>query len=453
MLSPIGKRCYRCEDEVGPGCAKCKFEDETERVIYDICEGDYEKNDKGFCTKKYSYDKKIPNCLIYEDSISNPKRLLASVRSCKICNDGFYLDRGRCNEIFLERCSFKSMTNINKPIYDECKKFCEMNYYPIVDYKENNEEIEEILKNIKIIDDSLKKEIKDIIENGKLCINNVDENNGLRKCIKIEYDLNKKKYKCSKCIDGYKLDNSNNKCVQRTDVEKNETKQECNSETIIIEAEKGSFCEKPIDLLEGCGNGTKADTHYANTIYNCYNCIDEYMLLYSYFYKRYICLGKYAKEITSAIELPEDAYVGIDKDTDIKDDGTCYISEAFTPDGQNCYLCKNKEVGMPGCNGPCNYSIKRPNLLECEGECLSGYLETSKGVCESCDIVNKGCLNCIYKNDFPIVYSDFKRQNRFECTECDEGYQLATNDFICHHCNEFGFTYCDKCIKIKILMK
>ena len=62
---------------------------------------------------------------------------------------------------------------------------------------------------------------------------------------------------------------------------------------------------------------------------------------------------------------------------------------------------------------------------------------------------NKGCLNCIYKKDYPVGYSGFKRQNRFECIECDEGYQLATNDLICHHCTEFGFTYCDKCIKNK----
>ena len=156
--------------------------------------------------------------------------MLSDVRTkCKVCNDGFYLDEGNCKEIALDTCSFKSMTNFNKSIYDECKKFCEMNYYSIVDYKDNNEKIKNILKsNLKIIDDSLEQDIKDIIEKGKLCINNVDENNGLRKCIKIEYDLNTKNYKCTKCIDGYQLDNSNNRCVQKTEVEKNETKQECN---------------------------------------------------------------------------------------------------------------------------------------------------------------------------------------------------------------------------------
>ena len=103
---------------------------------------------------------------------------------------------------------------------------------------------------------------------------------------------------------------------------------------------------------------------------------------------------------------------------------------------------------MPGCKGSCTYSLERNNIIECERKCLSGYLETSKGVCESCDVVNKVCLNCIYNKNYPAEYSDFIRENRFECIECDEGYQLE-KDGICHHCSEFGFAYCDKCIKNK----
>ena len=448
MLSP-GRRCYRCEDEVGPGCAKCKFEDETEKVICEKCEEDYEQNNEGYCTRKYSYDKKVPNCLIYEDSISNSKRLLASVRSCKICHDGFYLDEGNCEEITLETCSFKHMTNFNKSIYDECKKFCEMNYYPIVDYKENNAKIEKILKkNLTITDNSIEKEIKDIIENGKLCESNIDDSNGLRKCIKIEYDLNTKKNKCLKCIEGYHLVDSNNRCVQKTEVEKNITKKECNSETIIIEAEKGTFCEEPKGDLRGCASIAKADTYYVNTIYNCLNCSNGFKPKFSFFFNRTICVKNTDKEITQAIELPEDAYSGIDKDPDIKDDGNCEIQDAFSPDGKNCYMCKNSQVGMPGCQGPCTYSNKREHIIECEGKCLSGYLDTSKGVCESCDIINKGCQKCNYTEYYPSGYSDFERQRRFECTKCDvgEGYKLTKNDGICHHCTEFGFTNCDKCL-------
>ena len=325
-----------------------------------------------------------------------------------------------------------------------------MNYYPIVDYKDNNERIQNILKNnLKISDDSSEIEIKNIIENGYLCINNINEKIELRKCIKIEYDLNTKNYKCSKCVDGYELVNSNNRCVQKTEVEKNITKQECNNETIFIIAENDTFCEKPIGELRGCANGTTAITQYVNTIYNCNNCSAGFLPKYSFFYKRNICVGSGDLEIDTAIELPEDAYIGIDKDTDIKEDGTCEVEDAFTPDGKSCYLCKNSEVGMPGCKGSCSYTNKRSHIIECEGECLTGYLETSKGVCELCGSVNKGCLECKYNKYYHAGFSDIVRANRFESTKCDEyeGYQLTEDDRQCHHCPEFGFTNCDKCYK------
>ena len=322
-----------------------------------------------------------------------------------------------------------------------------MMYYPIVDYKENNEKIINILKNnLNISYDSLNKKIKDIIENGKLCINNIDENIGLIKCFKIEYDSNSKNYKCLKCINGYQLDNSNKTCVLITEIgKKNISNRECSNEEILIRAEKDTFCEKPIGELEGCSNGTIADTKYVNTRYNCVKCIDFYEPIYSRYFDRILCVGAISPPIENVKKLSSDAYKGIDKDTDIED-GKCKIEETFTPDGENCYLCNNNKVGMPGCGGTCTYSLKRVNILECEGKCISGYLETSKGVCESCDVINKGCLNCTYKGDYPVGYSDFKRQNRFECLECDEGYQLA-KDGNCHHCFEFGFAYCEKCIK------
>jgi len=450
ILSPIGRKCYNCEDEVGPGCESCIFENETERVICEKCKEGYEINGEGYCTSKYSYDILVPNCLIYDNNDSISKRLLAAAVKCKKCNDGYYVNnRGKCAILSLEMCSLNSMFNFGRSIYDECKIFCEMMYYPIVDYKENNETIENILKNnINNSYDSLKTKIKDIIEDGKFCINNIDENNGLRKCIKIEYDSNSKNYKCLKCINGYQLDKSNNSCLLNTEIgKKNITKRECNSEEILIKAENDTYCEKPIGELEGCSNGTIADTKYINTRYNCVNCIDNYEPIFSHYFDRIICVGAISPPIENVKKLSSDAYKGIDKDTDIEN-GKCKIEKTFTPDGENCYLCNNKIVGMPGCNGTCTYSLKRINILECKGDCIQGYLETSKGVCESCDVINKGCLNCEYKKDYPDGYSDIKRQNRFECIECDEGYQLA-KDGNCHHCSEFGFAYCDKCIKNK----
>ena len=235
-----------------------------------------------------------------------------------------------------------------------------------------------------------------MIENDKLCINNI-ENNELKKCIKIEYNSNTKNYKCLKCSNGYQIDNSTNKCVLITKIEK--MQKECNSETIFIKSGNYTFCEKPIGELEGCANGTRANTQFINTIYNCYNCSDNYVPFFSHFFNRTICVGAKSPPIENTKILSSDAYKGIDKDTDIEN-GKCLIPNTFTPDGEICYLCNNYKVGMPGCEGSCTYSLKRNNIIECEGKCLLGYLETSKGICESCDKINKGCLNCIYNESY-----------------------------------------------------
>ena len=438
--------CFNCEDEVGPGCVKCGFGNQK-TVICEECKEDYYLNDDGYCIYKISDDNYDLNCLVYDHSIS--KIMLKADLRCKICNDGYYVNSsGWCESLSLQKCSFNSMFNSEKSIYDECINYCEMNYYPIVDYNVNNEKIKNILKNnLNISYDSLEKEIKDIIDNGKLCINNTDKKSDFRKCIKIEYNSNTKKYKCSKCIDGYQLANSTNRCVQITEIEnKNISKQECNNETILIQSGNYTFCEKSIGELEGCVNGT-ADTQYVNTLYNCYYCLDNYEPIFVSYFNRTMCVG-----IASSLpnkndkELSNDAYKGIDKNNYTLN-GTCESKEEFTPNGTDCYRCDNDIVGMPGCKGSCTYSKNRNNIIECQEECRPGYLETSKGVCELCDIVNKGCSNCIYK-DYPDGYPDFRRQRRFECTKCNEseGYQLG-KDGLCHHCTEFGFTNCDICIK------
>ena len=49
-----------------------------------------------------------------------------------------------------------------------------MMYFPIVDYKDNNEKIKNILKkDINISYESLEEDIQDILENGELGINNI----------------------------------------------------------------------------------------------------------------------------------------------------------------------------------------------------------------------------------------------------------------------------------------
>ena len=71
------------------------------------------------------------------------------------------------------------------------------------------------------------------------------------------------------------------------------------------------------------------------------------MILYWYkkiYFKRTVCIRAISLPLINSQELPSDAYKGIDKDYDIED-GNCLVKEAFTPDGENCYLCNNKKVG------------------------------------------------------------------------------------------------------------
>ena len=81
-------------------------------------------------------------------------------------------------------------------------------------------------------------------------------------------------------------------------------------------------------------------------------------------------------------------------------------------------------------------------------------MEISKGVCELCNIINKGCRECTYKEDYPDGYPDFRRQRRFECNKCNEseGYQLTKNG-LCYHYTEFWFTNGNICIKSTKLKK
>jgi len=143
-------------------------------------------------------------------------------------------------------------------------------------------------------------------------------------------------------------------------------------------------------------------------------------------------------------ELPENAYDGVEYDTKIDNNGKCGMEQAFTPNGIYCYACNNKYVGMSGCLGSCSYSLNRNNIIECEGKCSSGYIETSKGVCEFCNETNLGCISCHYDSAYYKGYTGFRRKRRFVCEDCEDGFKLG-KDGICHHCSELGFTNCERC--------
>ena len=453
-------KCYNCEDEVGPGCSKCTFE--GQKVVCQECKENYDLNSEGYCTNIQSYYTNIDYCSIYNYTIIKKRRLADKVKTfCLVCKDGYYKnEEGKCDSLSLEKCSIKSIIEFNLPIYEECKRFCQSNNYAMIDYKENNEKVNKLLKdkeNLSI--DSLEQNIKSIVDHGYLCLDNTGgHDNVLRKCYKAEYNGSDKNYKCIQCVDGYRLEE--NKCIQNNEIEKKENTdfsncdfietekkylscETChNNSDILVFSDKGNFCAKPEGELEGCISA-KANTDYIKTVYNCTQCSLNYLHYFSKFFKRSICVGR-SGSVERIHQLPSDAYKGIENDTTIVD-GHCVIDEAFTPDGERCYLCNNKKVGMPGCKGSCTYSLERNNIIECEEDkCKEGYLEVSKGVCEPCSNVNKGCKFCEYDTKYPDNYLGLKRKRRFKCNECEDGY-LKSDDGICHHCSELGFNYCDRC--------
>ena len=71
---------------------------------------------------------------------------------------------------------------------------------------------------------------------------------------------------------------------------------------------------------------------------------------------------------------------------------------------------------MVGCKGTCEFNLKRNISLKCEeGMCKTGYIEKTKGVCEPCDTINDGCIECHYEDNYFNGYYGFKRKRRFCC--------------------------------------
>ena len=92
--------------------------------------------------------------------------------------------------------------------------------------------------------------------------------------------------------------------------------------------------------------------------------------------------------------------------------------------------------------GTCTFSRKTNKDLECEEEgCKTGYLEKSKGLCEPCDTVKKGYIECHYDENYLSDYQGLKRKTRFVFDQSDEGY-LMSEDGTCHNCSELGFKNC-----------
>ena len=124
--------------------------------------------------------------------------------------------------------------------------------------------------------------------------------------------------------------------------------------------------------------------------------------------------------------------------------GQCEKEYLFTPDGQYCYRCDDEIIGMPGCKGGCDFSLNRNRILKCKGECKEGYIESSEGVCSSCNVISKGCHECHYENEYPDNYKGPKRARRFVCDYCEDGFMQSLSGE-CQDCEDLGLGNCSKC--------
>ena len=318
--------------------------------------------------------------------------------------------------------------------------------------------------------DSLNSNMKSLIINGYLCLGNSGsgkefEPKNLKKCSISEYIESNDSYICTQCLPGYSLDIETNTCKQSIKIDLNlhpglsncyienigESSNPIYSckycyyeyEDILVKTENGAkFCEFPEYELEGCTEAT-ADTTYLNNNYNCSNCSLNYLPYFSKFFNRKICQFIFSDIIRVNDQFDSTAFDGVENVTAV--DGKCENEKFFTPDNQKCYACNSREVGMVGCKGTCTFSTKRNNILECEeGQCKTGYLEKSKGLCEPCNTVNKGCIECHYDSNYLNDYKGLKRKRRFVCDQCEEGF-LRAEDGTCHNCTELGFSNCNKC--------
>ena len=184
-------------------------------------------------------------------------------------------------------------------------------------------------------------------------------------------------------------------------------------------------------------------TKYINITYNCNKCLNNYYPYYSKFFERKICQSIFDKQITE-INITKEKYNNTEY-IELNDEYNKEIKNFFTIDGKKFYQCNNKDVGMQGCKGACNFSLKRKDSLKCEEECETGYIEIKEGICELCEIINPGCYQCHYENNYPNIYDKINRERSFVCDFCEEGLVLVdgrcTEQKLCDYSN---LNYCEE---------
>ena len=418
------------------------------------------------------------NFKIYNEILKNINYNI--ITTCQSCQNGYFLnDDGICEKLEIENCTGSFILKNISSRENHCDNICYQKDYPFIYIKFKNNSIDFNIENY-INDDSiyqsrlyyiisynfdeLTNETKNIILNMTLCYDIYSDEklmNQFKGCDKVFYNQKDKSYQCFDCAYGYFLDLENNKCSNNiydyrqlidckienigTDLSPLYSCGSCysSSDTLVTLENGGKLCFHDYTLTN-CIE-VNASSNYINPVINCNSCKFNYFPFYSKYYGRTICQNIYEKiikykNITLDI-FEEEEYILAD------DKGICK-KKYFTPDGKKCYKCDNKNIGMPGCNGECSFSLKRNNTILCAGKCKDGYIESSEGICEECESINKGCIECHYEQNYPSNYLYVKKSRRFQCDYCKDGYILS-QDGRCLTCEDLGIYDCEKCSKDK----
>ena len=499
LLSKEGK-CYNCKIQFSEACNECEFktnEDGTESLKCISCNSGYYLTSEGNCVK-INYLKnlipRIPNCKQYLLT-SGENQCIISIneaessfnithytnlniiykeiyltglkryeKDCVECNEGFFLnDKGECEELNYDKCSFNSILNNYDKFYGICSNFCKnsnnQNVIIILTKTSTNNEFS--INNFDYDDYNIFIDIIKSSDKIKVCLNNSGEGGeyspeNLKGCQEAFYFPENNSYICRYCFTGYSMNDETNLCtkinsdsceIQNVGTEL-KPKYRCNGvydifkTFLLVTNENGDqeLIEAKEDL-EGCVEADE-ETTYINSKYNCSKCTSGYIPFYSEFYERNICQdikGKIIKGKNISYEIYNKVKEKVKAVNKI-----CEKRYFFTPDEEYCYKCDDELVGIPGCKGGCNYSLQRDKQLKCEGGCKTGYIESSDGICSPCSSINKGCYECHYEDKYPIGYLGNKRKRRFVCDFCEEGYaQSPTGE--CSDCKDLGLNNCLKC--------
>ena len=402
---------------------------------------------------------------------------------CDYCEIGFYKNsENSCIPIKIENCSIISMIKNN--LHYECYLFCSINQYPLVILNLNDSSndnsyvtISEIYNNYYSNRNTiLLNKLKPLL-NQTYCINNSEDSdtNNLKNCVIALYLEKENKYICHICNEGYFLNKKTNECIEFNEKMNceyenrgNETNPifsciKCNpnydyyynyyaynrykyddedysSNYIMIKEGNISFCISGYETgLENCLSAD-IDTKYITNKYNCTSCKINHLIYSSQFYERDICQNIF-EEIKTSQNINLNNYQYYSRVESIE--GKCQNNTLFTPDGKYCYKCNEYNIGMPGCNSKCSFSLERREIIKCLDGCKPGYIESSEGICKECNNINSGCKKCHY-DEYPNIYFGLKRKRKFICDECYSNYYILKNDK-CISCSSIE-NGCDECI-------